>query len=65
MVTYPTAYKFNNPAIRLNGREYVVKSVHHLKNKYQRIDRKYFELYGAESKLGINYAFLEDELIKL
>lgn len=65
MVSYPPAYKFNNPAKRLNGREYVVKSVHHIRDRYQRVDRKYYELYGAESKFGVSYAFLEEDLVKL
>lgn len=65
MVAFPGTYNFNDPAKRLNGREYVVKSVNHIRDTYQRANRKYYELYGAESKFGINYAFTEETLVKL
>ena len=65
MVAYPASEKTNNPAHRLNGQQFVVKS-RHKPNVYRKGGDIYiFELHGAESKAGVNYSFLTDELIKL
>ena len=63
MVRYPTTEKTSNPAHELDGQQFVVKARKTI-NKGP-ASRSYYELYGAESKLGVPYAFLEDELIKL
>ena len=65
MVAYPASEKTNNPAHRLDGQQFVVKS-RHKPNVYGKGGDVYlYELHGAESKAGINYSFLTDELIKL
>lgn len=64
MVAYPASEKTNNPAHRLDGQQFVVKSRRRpLCNKGG--DVYLFELFGAESKAGKPYTFLTDELIKL
>ena len=64
MVTYPVGEKTNNPAHKLDGQQFVVKTKRKpLCNKGG--DIYLYELYGAESKLGVPYVFLTDELIKL
>lgn len=64
MVAYPASEKTNNPAHRLDGQQFVVKSRRRpLCNKGR--DIYLFELFGAESKAGKPYSFLTDELIKL
>lgn len=66
MVAYPFGEQTNNPAHALDGQEFVVKAKHKVTGlKPSRVSRNYYELYGAVSKLGMPYAFLEDELIKL
>ena len=66
MVAYPTGEQTNNPARKLDGQEFTVKRVHRVAdNKNSRATRVYYELYGAKSDMGIPYAFLEDELVKL
>jgi len=63
MVRYPTTEKTSNPAHELDGEQFVVK-----KRKVictRPANRVYFELYGAKSKAGVPYAFLEEELIKI
>ena len=64
MVTFPTGEKTNNPAHKLNGEQFVVKTKRKLPND-RGGDRYLYELYGAESKKGKPYSFLTDELIKL
>ena len=64
MVAYPASEKTNNPAHRLDGQQFVVKSRRRpFCNKGG--DIYIFELFGAESKAGKPYSFLTDELIKL
>ena len=66
MVAYPTSEKTNNPAHKLDGQEFVVKLIHRVpERKNSKVTRNYYELFGAVSKMGMPYAFLEDELIKL
>ena len=63
LVSYPMNEQTNNPARKLDGEQFVVK-----KRKVictRPANRVYFELYGAKSKAGVPYAFLDDELIKL
>lgn len=64
MVAFPISEKTNNPAHRLDGEEFVVKT------KRKPVCKKggdiyLYELYGAASKAGVPYTFLTDELIKL
>ena len=64
MVAYPISEKTNNPAHRLDGEEFVVKT------KRKPVCKKggdiyLYELFGAASKAGVPYTFLTDELIKL
>ena len=62
MVAYPTAEQTNNPAHKLDGEQFVVKTKRKPKcNKGG--DVYLYELYGAESKAGVPYSFLTDELI--
>lgn len=64
MVAYPMSEKTNNPAHRLDGQQFVVKS-RRRPNVSKGGDIYLFELFGAESKAGKPYTFLTDELIKL
>lgn len=64
MVCYPIGEKTNNPAHKLDGQQFVVKSKRKA-NSNKGGDIYLYELYGAESKKGIPYSFLTDELIKL
>ena len=64
MVSYPVSEKTNNPAHRLDGQQFVVKS-RRRPNVTKGGDVYIFELFGAESKKGKPYSFLSDELIKL
>ena len=64
MVAYPMSEKTNNPAHRLDGQQFVVKS-RRRPNVTKGGDIYIFELFGAESKAGKPYSFLTDELIKL
>ena len=64
MVAYPASEKTNNPAHRLDGQQFVVKS-RRRPNISKGGDVYLFELFGAESKAGKPYTFLTDELIKL
>ena len=64
MVAFPVSEKTNNPAHRLDGEEFVVKT------KRKPVCKKggdiyLYELFGAASKAGVPYTFLSDELIKL
>ena len=64
MVTYPVGEKTNNPAHKLDGQQFVVKTKRKpLCNKGG--DIYLYELFGATSKEGVPYSFLTDELIKL
>lgn len=65
MVSYPSNDGFNNPAKKLDGQEFTVKSIHRIRHRNQRTGLKYFELYDAVSKYGVYYAFLSDELVKI
>ena len=64
LVCYPLNEKTNNPAHALNGQEFVVKTKHK-PNVTKGGDIYLYELYGAESKEGVPYSFLTDELIRL
>lgn len=64
MVTYPVGEKTNNPAHKLDGQQFVVKTKRKPKcNKGG--DMYLYELFGATSNEGVPYSFLSDELIKL
>ena len=64
MVAFPVGEKTNNPAHRLDGEQFVVKSKRKPRcNKGG--DIYLYELYGAESKAGVPYTLLTDELIRL
>lgn len=66
VVSFPAGDKTNNPARKLNGEEFVVKLIHRVcDNKNSKVTRAYYELFGAVSRKGIPYAFLEEQLIKL
>ena len=66
MVSYPMNEQTNNPARKLDGQEFTVKSKHQITgHKNTRVSKHYFELYGAVSDMGVHYGFLDDELIKL
>lgn len=64
MVSYSISEKTNNPARRLDGQQFVVKTKHK-PNVTKGGDIYLYELYGAVSKAGVPYSFLTDELIKL
>ena len=64
MVAYPIGEKTNNPAHILDGSEFVVKTKRKA-NTLKGGDTYLYELEGAESKEGVPYVFLTDELIKL
>lgn len=64
LVRFPLGEQTNNPAHRLDGEQFVVKTKRKLPND-RGGDRYLYELYGAESKAGVSYSFLTDELIKL
>lgn len=64
LVSFPINDKTNNPARKYDGEQFVVK------RKRKPICNKggdiyLYELYGAESKLGVPYSFLTEQLIKL
>lgn len=63
MVSYPTNEQVNNPAKKLNGQEFVVKRKKMISTRPA--NKMYYELFGAESDMGVPYAFLDDELIVL
>lgn len=64
MVTYPVGEKTNNPAHKLDGQQFVVKTKRKpICNKGG--DIYLYELFGATSDEGVPYSFLSDELIKL
>ncbi len=64
MIAYPMSEKTNNPAHRLDGEQFVVKT-ERKPNARKGGDIYLYELYGAASKKGVPYTFLSDELIKL
>ena len=64
MVAYPASEKTNNPAHRLDGEEFVVKTKRK-PNITKGGDIYLYELHGAVSRMGVPYSFLTDELIKL
>lgn len=64
MVAYPIGEKTNNPAHKLDGEQFVVKSKRKARSD-KGGDTYIYELYGASSDMGVPYAFLTDELIKL
>lgn len=64
MVAFQAGEHTNNPAHRLNGQQFVVKTKHK-PNVTKGGDIYLYELYGAVSKAGKPYSFLSDELIRL
>lgn len=65
MVAYPLGEKTLNPAHRLDGEQFVVKSKRMVDHNSKGGDRYVYELHGANSDMGVPHAFLTDELIKL
>ena len=64
MVAFPIGEKTNNPAHRLDGEQFVVKTKRKpVCNKGG--DTYIYELHGAQSKKGVPYSFLTDELRRL
>lgn len=60
MVSYPMNEQTDNPARKLEGKEFTVKR---RVNVIQgRSEKWYWELYGAVSDKGVPYGFLDDEL---
>ena len=64
MVAFPMGEKTNNPAHRLDGEQFVVKTRRKTKTN-KGGDTYQYTLHGAESKAGKPYTFLTDELIRL
>lgn len=64
MVAFPVGEKTNNPAHKLDGEQFVVKTKRKPKTN-KGGDTYVYTLYGAESKKGVPYEFLTDELILL
>ena len=64
MVAFPIGEKTNNPAHALDGEQFVVKARRKTKTN-KGGDTYQYELHGAESKKGVPYSFLTDELIRL
>lgn len=64
MVAYPLGEQTFNPAHKLDGAEFVVKTKRKPNSK-KGGDTYLYELEGARSEAGIPYVFLTDELIKL
>lgn len=65
MVCYPLSEKSNNPAHKFDGEQFVVKNKRMVDHNSKGGDRYVYELYGASSDMGVPYAFLTDELIRL
>jgi len=63
MIAYPVHEQTNNPAKKLDGQQFVVKRKKTICTRPA--NRVYYELYGAVSDMGVPYAFLDDELIRL
>lgn len=64
MVSYSDNGQFlNDPARKYDGKEFVVKKKKVI--MVGRMPRWYWELYGAESDMGVPYGFCEEDLIKL
>lgn len=63
MVSYPRSDVTNNPARRLEGQEFIVKSKRCIDSRGG--DRIVYELYGAVSAMGKPYSFLTDELTRV
>ena len=64
LVRFPLGEQTNNPAHRLDGEQFVVKTKRKPRcNKGG--DVYLYELHGAVSKAGKPYTFLTDELIRL
>lgn len=64
LVSY-TASEKNNPAHKLNGEQFVVKTKRKVNAYGKGGDSYIYTLYGAESKKGVPYSFLTDELIRI
>lgn len=54
----------NDPTRKLNGKTFIVKKRKAIRKDYSTA-AAYYELYGAKSKYGIPFAFLEEDLIVL
>lgn len=64
MVVFPVGEKTSNPAHQLDGQQFVVKTKRKIKTD-KGGDTYQYTLYGADSKAGVPYSFLTDELILL
>lgn len=64
MVAFPVGEKTSNPAHQLDGQQFVVKTKRKTKTD-KGGDAYQYTLYGADSKAGVPYSFLTDELILL
>lgn len=64
LIRYPAGEKTNNPAHRLDGQQFVVKTKYKT-NTNKGGDTYQYTLFGAVSKAGVPYTFLTDELIRL
>lgn len=62
IVSYPENERTNSPAHKYEGEQMVIKDVKFYPG-YTGYQRKMFTLYGADSKAGLPYWFLPDELI--
>ena len=64
IVAYPSDGQFlNDPARKYDGKEFVVKRKKVI--MVGRVPSWYWELYGAESDMGVPYGFCEEDLIRI
>lgn len=63
LVRYSGIKQTKDPAMKLDGQEFVVKRKKLI--MVGRQPRYYWELYGAESEYGLPYGFCEEDLILL
>lgn len=64
MVCFPMSDNDFNPARKLDGQEFVVKTRRKLYSPGGSVNYL-FELYGAVSDMGVPYSFLGEELIRI
>ena len=65
LVRFPLGEQTNNPAHRLDGEQFVVKSKRMAGGYSKGGDKYIYELHGAVSDMGVPYSFLTDELIRI
>lgn len=65
MICYTNGEQTNNPAHELDGQQFVVKSKRMAGEIFKGGDKYIYELHGAVSNMGVPYAFLTDELIRI